>query len=101
MQKEDAVMQYLDCSTGHISRSSMDLLDKGDFVEGGGLSGAAVAPYRYGAFVTVPPDANGEEFAGWPDDVVAVARFARAHGCAVVRFDSDGYTHGELQTYDW
>lgn len=92
--------KYLDCSTGHITKQTMGLLNKG---EESGLLGMTVAPYEYGAFVTVPgfDDPDDECVRTMPNDLAEVLAFAHSRGCQVVRFDSDGFTYDELPSYDW
>lgn len=96
---DDGVFKYLDCSTSHISKQTMELLDQG---EGSGLSFMSVAPYKYGAFVTVPDDADDAECVrAMPNDLAKVLAFAHGRGCQVVRFDADGATYDELPSFSW
>jgi hypothetical protein len=91
------VFKYLDCSTSHISKQTMELLDQG---EESGLSFMSVAPYKYGAFVTVPDD-TAECVRAMPNDLAEVLAFAHSCGCQLVRFDSDGVTYDELPSFNW
>lgn len=93
------VFKYLDCSTGHITKQTMELLEKG---EESGLSFMSVAPYKYGAFVTVPDDtADPARVSAMPNDLAVVLALAHGRGCQVVRFDSDGATYDELPSFNW
>jgi hypothetical protein len=96
---DEGVFKYLDCSTGHLSKQTMELLDQG---EESGLSFMSVAPYKYGAFVTVPGDIDdAEDVRAMPNDLAEVLAFAHGRGCQVVRFDSDGATYDELPSFNW
>lgn len=92
------VYKYLDCSTTHITEETMRLLDRG---EESGLQ-LTVAPYKYGAFVTVPDDIDdAERVRAMPKDLLEVLTFAHRRGCYVVRFDSDGDDYDELPRFEW
>lgn len=84
---------YLDCSTRHISRATLDKLSAGENY------GAAmtVAPYDYGVFVSVPTE--DDDIENLPEDLAAVLRFTRLRGCLIVRFDADGEVHVDLPGY--
>jgi hypothetical protein len=90
----DGVHQYFDCSTAHLTRETMALIE--------GVRATswpiAIAPYDTGVFISVPP----KELEGdIPDDLRQVQRHARQLGCLVIRFDADADIHGELASYDW
>lgn len=93
------VFQYLDCSTGHITRETMKMLEAGDNQR----LWNTVAPYEYGAFVGVPSfeGASEDQFASFPKDLMEVLKFAAQRDCQIVRFDADGFDHDELPRYEW
>lgn len=94
--KESPAWLYLDCSTGHLEAATMRALSQGDDMQG---ALTTVAPYTYGAFISVPPDPVTD--LALPPDLRDVVDAARRQGCHVVRFDADGTTLDDLPTYDW
>lgn len=90
-----SVLNYLDLATGHVSESTMDWLNKAPCVS----PAMTIAPYEYGAFVSVP-DAPLEH-ADLPEDLRDVLSFARDNGCVVVRLDADGDAVDGLPWFDW
>jgi hypothetical protein len=97
---------YLDLTTAHLSRETMDQLsnyEQGCAV-GMGWPAMSIAPYEYGAFVTVPPDDEDEDRVAMdalPEDLACVLAHARKIGVYVVRFDADGDFLEDLPTYEW
>lgn len=89
------ILKYLDISTGYVSRNTMELL------ESCRPCGMTVAPYEFGAFVSVPPLEQLIEESDAPDDLKMVLTFARKHGCDVVRLDSDGGLVDGLPYFEW
>jgi hypothetical protein len=97
---------YLDLSTGHLSRVTMDALERIDAdhnVRSGnyGWPAMTVAAYEHGCFVTVPTDAEQEQWDALPTDLLSAITHARKLGAAVIRFDSDGETIDGLLVHDW
>lgn len=90
-------LAYLDVSTGHLSEETRFWLDEGSH----GLP-MTVAPYEYGAFVSVPnfSEMDSDIQAELPEDLRRVLQFAADQECVIVRFDADGETHGDLPFYD-
>lgn len=87
--------QYLDLSTCHVAEETAHWLDENL------CTGITIAPYEYGAFVSVPselPDIDGLDC---PKDLKKVLRFARQMGCDMVRFDKDADILPDLQHFDW
>ena len=95
--EQSSVFSYLDCSTGHLTATT--LRELGDCSLFDGLT---VADYDYGCFVSVPPaDVDiDKEHAPLQEDLRIVLKFAQARGCYIVRFDSDGDEVEGLPTYD-
>lgn len=88
-------LAYLDVSTSHLSEETRFWLDEGSHGEP-----ITVAPYEYGAFVSVPPfNEEGYEPPDLPEDLMTVLRYAAERGCVIVRFDADGYTYSDLPFY--
>lgn len=89
---------YLDLSTGHLTKETMDNLsyDTGRH----GWPAMSIASYAYGAFVTVP-DFKEADCSNLPDDLRAVLRHAYDEGCELVRFDADGEERDDLPTFEW
>lgn len=90
------VFKYLDVSTGHISKSSMEFLES---VAGTNEIGQTVSSYEYGCFVSVREDR--EYHKSVPADLRKVLNFAQDKGCFIVRFDADGEGFEELPTFNW
>lgn len=83
-------LKYLDISTAHVTRETMDQAS---------LNPYFIAEYEYGAFFYVP---DGEDIAeDTRPDLAAVLQFAKDNDCTLVRFDCDGGSFAELETYDW
>lgn len=82
------IFPYLDLSTGHVSKATMDQLNRQGEENWPAMS---IAPYTYGVFVTVP-DASASQASldELPYDLRAVVRFAQGLGVPLLRFDSDG-----------
>lgn len=94
------VFMYLDCTTNHLTKETMELLEQG---EDANLV-ATVAPYKYGVFVSVPSfdDPDEKHHETWPEDLIRVLRFADSLGCIVVRFDADAQAFpDDLPVYNW
>jgi hypothetical protein len=89
----DGVYPYLDCSTGHLTHATMVALES-ETIEGI----ITVASYEEGCFITVPFEAEDEDF---PEDLLAVLTFARERECLVIRFDADGDIHDDLPFHEW
>lgn len=89
---------YLDLSTGHLTKVTMDSLSYGTGRQG--WPAMTIASYTYGVFVSVP-DFGTQDCSGLPADLVKVLRLAAELGCELVRFDADGDVHIFLPTFDW
>jgi hypothetical protein len=102
-EKYLGVFRYLDCSTGHVTKADMDILDLG--------SPESVISYanEYGAFVHVPYDflaESGDPFAemlneGFSESFVKVLKYAKACNCFWVKLDADGILHENLDHHTW
>lgn len=96
---------YLDLSTDHLAQETMRQLNEltaGDRLQLG-WPAMTVAPYEYGAFVTVP-DPNHvplAQYGNTPTDLAAVLHYAQRLGIHLLRFDSDGDEIDNLPTHDW
>lgn len=90
---------YLDLSTGHLTRATMELLEDQDASRNCGWPAMTIAPYEHGAFITVPSDAEPEQWDALPADMREVLSFASNLGIAVLRFDSDGDEIDSLSFY--
>ncbi len=95
-QRSSTIYPYLDLSTAHVSRATMDWLNG---PRAG--SGLTIAPYEYGAFVSVPGNQGLVADTECPEDLKTVLEYARENGCDVVRFDADGRTVDGLPQHDW
>lgn len=96
MTNQQGVYTYLDISTGHISRDTMDFLES---IAGTNAIHQTVAEYEYGCFVSVPDEPDYHEDV--PADLRQVLDFARAKGCFIVRFDADGEHYADLPSFNW
>lgn len=92
---DQSIYQYLDLSTSHISKETMDLLTTGTK-----YLGITIATYEYGAFISVP-DFTEHFPADLPEDLKSILMHANDLGCFVVRLDSDGNLANGLLVYDW
>lgn len=91
---------YLDLSTGHLSEATMDWLNEATPARSH-CSGLTIAPYEFGAFVSVPGESEAIDELECADDLKAVLRYARGINCDVLRFDSDGSTVSGLPRFNW
>jgi hypothetical protein len=85
--------RFLDCSTGHVSRATADLLDtecNGWPFIGGRISETGWFVYAH----PEPPE-------GTPDDLKAVMAYARGNGFDYILFDRDADDVDGLPTFDW
>jgi len=92
------VYKYLDTSTCHVSRKTMDLLES---TCGTNTFGCTVAGYEFGAFVSVPGSKNEIDETKAPEDLKVVLNYARKKGCDVIRFDADADQVKGLPVFDW
>lgn len=93
---------YLDLSTGHLMRSTiehLEVLAQPDQFDSS-WPAMTIASYPNGFFVTVPTIAEPEQIAALPVDLVAVIAHARQRGAALLRFDSDGEQVDGLPFYE-
>ena len=92
-------LSYLDLATNHVSQKTMEWMTTTPDV------GFTIAPYTYGAFVSVYDEESlrelGEEDDRIPADLLRVLRYARAHDLDVVRFDADGDRIDALPAFNW
>lgn len=88
-------LSYLDLSTCHVSEETMHSLDVA------ACSGLTIAPYEYGAFVSVPSESSDIDDMDCPNDLKQVLRYARSEGCDVVRFDQAAGILADLPYFDW
>jgi hypothetical protein len=94
------VFSYLDLSTGHVSKKTMEWLNAALPIESH-CHGLTIAPYEYGAFVSVPSKAETIDERECPDDLKTVLKFAQQKSCSIVRFDRDGETIEDLPYFNW
>lgn len=80
--------------TSHVRPESLEWLL-------GGAAGAIVYPNEYGGFMYVgDPQTHGAEGEKVPEEVKTIARWARQHGMAWVKFDPDGHVVPALETFE-
>lgn len=94
------LFSYLDLATGHVSEETMEWLSEATPAKSHCM-GLMIAPYEYGAFVSVPGDTKAFEELECADDLKAVLHYARGLNCDVVRFDRDGDTVPGLPHFNW
>lgn len=98
---------YLDLSTGHLSRDTMNLLDKAGYQYWHAVNqrlpdtwpAMSLGQYPHGYFITVPniDDADViEQLKAVPQDLRCCLLFAASEGAELIRFDADGYVDGDL-----
>lgn len=87
---------YLDVSTGHLSRKTIEFLES---VSGTNNIRLMVASYEHGFWVSVPPESTDYDDAV-PADLRVVLDFARTSGCPVARFDSVGECYVTLPYFE-
>lgn len=90
--------QYLDLSTGHLSEETMDWINEAS-PNRSHCSGLSIAPYEYGAFVSVPGEGDSIDDLECSEDLKEVLRFAMGQGCDVVRLDADAGYLSELPMF--
>lgn len=95
-----AQYRYLDLSTGHIPEATMEWLSEAVPTRSH-CDGLTIAPYEYGAFVSVPGESETIEGLNCPEDLKVVLRHARGLDCDVVRLDVAAEQLAELQHFDW
>jgi len=95
-EDKETIFKYMDLSTNHVSKKTMDWLDAAEERTEPTIT---IAPYDYGCFVGVPQEP--ETYTELPKDLLAVLVFARANNCDVVRFDKDGETRSEIKLFNW
>ena len=87
------IRKLLVLSTGHLTKDTVDYLDRTDPAiwgfAGGHYGDAGYFCYAY------------DDAVGVPDDLLGVMRFARTHGCVNVLFDKDAEQIDNLPYYDW
>lgn len=96
------ILRYLDLSTGHLTRKTMDLLqrtDAGDCISMG-WPALTIASYPHGSFCTVP-DMPNVDCLSMPGDLANVLWAAHQAGATLVRFDADGYVDPTLPYKEW
>ena len=103
------IATYLDLSTGHLTVDTRNLLEQlaDTCCNGPGWPALTIASYPHGFFVTVPADAEQEQWDALPADLRgvfdhAIAMYKGEPGTMIqlLRFDSDADEHGDLPTYD-
>lgn len=93
-------LSYLDLSSSHVSEETMRQLETASDVRL--FAGVTVAPYEYGAFVSVPADLSDIDAMEFPDDLKRVLQHARGQGCDIVRLDRDAGVLPDLpRLFDW
>lgn len=93
-QQTRGIFQYLDLSTGHISRETDSFLS-----EQCTLTDSILVVYakELGYFISVELEVNPE----LPDDLKAVMEYALAQECYWILMDRDGTIHDDLPFHDW
>lgn len=102
-QRDTGVMQFLDICSNHLSRPTFAFLEAAQ-PTGPHCLGLTIAPYEFGAFVTVPSDSeHGTKIDALqcPDDLKVVLKHARSIGCALLRFDTEGGVVRGLPLFNW
>jgi hypothetical protein len=101
---------YVDISTGHVSRATMELLSSAGAIDNPcrehGWPAMTIAPYEYGVFITVPnlddPECcSQQQRNALPLELELILTYALRHGAQVVRLDADGDVIEGLQLFDW
>lgn len=97
------IATYLDLSTSHVSRKTMELLETMTSRDrlGSGWPAMTVANYEYGCFITVPGTDADESMQALPDDLCTLLTHARRLAVSLVRLDADGDVTYQLPIYDW
>lgn len=99
-QSAGSIFKYLDLVSNHVSQETMEWMGEARPTELRS-SGITIAPYEYGAFVSVPGELEGIDVLVCPDDLKVVLRYAREIECDVIRFDGDASELDGLQLFDW
>ena len=92
--------RYLDLSTSHLCRSTMDWISAAKPSEEPLCVGITVAPYLAGAFCTVPQDIAAIDALECPDDLKEALRYARHRDFHALRFDTDGDLMDGIPRYE-
>jgi hypothetical protein len=89
------IRKLLDLSTNHLPEPIMQDPDSFD--------GVIAHTFDHGAFLWVPNDvdAHNNDYENFPEEVAAVQRYARSHGCDYVLLDADAGRDPALPTWEW
>lgn len=96
-----AVYQYLDVSTAHITKETMNqIVAYTDLPAGDRGWLPIVAVYPEGAFLWVPEELQ-DHAPDLPADLNRLLKIAKAQGCHLIRLDADADVIDGLMTYEW
>ena len=89
--------RYLVISTAHLRFAGAMLLDRWARLPPAAQP-LVVSATACGWFVATPEPADRRDV---PDELIPILAYARAHGCALVLFDSDGPEDADLALFPW
>lgn len=88
------INKMLTVSTGHISKETAELLDKDNIY---GL--VVYQKDEYGWFIFLSEE--DDYYAGIPDELLKLIKFAKDLGCSWLCLDRDGDVLEYLEVFDW
>jgi hypothetical protein len=102
LAKNPYLVQSLDISTGHLTQKEVALLEEAT----AGQSDNPVVAYKYEyGYLVYVPDEKADYLAiaeyGYERQFRDILRRARELKCKYVKFDGDGITYEDLETYNW
>ena len=95
-----AIFKLLDCSTGHITREDMHLLDVPDEDMPDPCIGKTTGGWLLWVFHEMESIESLSNI-GFSPEFVSLIKYARAHGCERIQLDQDGDRLDELPFFDW
>ena len=102
--------RYLDCSTGHVTKSDMELLDVHGMDNATDTMPMMSAVYPEGAWVGTMHTLEEDELKAEENNLrklefseafLKVLAFARGKDCKYVCLDCDAKIYDELKVFDW
>lgn len=96
-------VKMLDVSTGHITKTDAEKLENDAAVVFGGdcpTSKVIVENFRYGYNVHVLLDCDVASIP-YSENFKKILKFSAKNGASWVRFDRDGETYQQFETFDW
>jgi hypothetical protein len=101
----DAIHNFLDCSTGHLVKEDVNKLDA---LKDSDIHPCRVTNHLYGWYVWMPGNDAFEEAVeewqnqyGFSSAFGNVLRYAQSKDCWLINFDRDAEQVDELEYFEW